>query len=263
MAIQFDRQGNYSRRLEAGLKVPKSWVLSVECALCAVAGNCIPAPKGRWQLPLSNIDETEGPRRGKEKYSQTLDSLSEYFMTDKWKRLHLVHFLLKIRGKIKGQRTFIPKAQKSWHLSKIIKIVARRHRHLQIDSKCLAHAQLSHLAQFVKHYILNRRVGLILNPLPNEKLEIWKLYVYSLWHPCQKLQWISVLCWSPTHFTNRIASAWLTCPAAWVKRLSVIIHFYKLEEQKGFFRPPICWQRDFIGYISLAFLLNSSLFYEK
>ena len=121
MAIQFDRQGNYSRRLEAGLKVPKSWVLSVECALCAVAGNCIPAPKGRWQLPLSNIDETEGPRRGKEKYSQTLDSLSEYFMTDKWKRLHLVHFLLKIRGKIKGQRTFIPKAQKSWHLAKIIK----------------------------------------------------------------------------------------------------------------------------------------------
>ena len=59
------------------------------------------------------------------------------------------------------------------------------------------------------------------------------------------------------------ASGWLTCPAAWVKRLSVIIHFYKLEEQEGFFRPPICWQRDFIGYISLAFLLNSSLFYEK
>ena len=164
MAIQFDRQGNYSRRLEAGLKVPK---ILPDFRVLSVAGNCIPAPKGRWQLPLSNIDETEGPRRGKEKYSQTLDSLSEYFMTDKWKRLHLVHFLLKIRGKIKGQRTFIPKAQKSWHLSKIIKIVARRHRHLQIDSKCLAHAQLSHLAQFVKHYILNRRVGLILNPLPN------------------------------------------------------------------------------------------------
>ena len=118
MAIQFDRQGNYSRRLEAGLKVPK---ILPDFRVLSVAGNCIPAPKGRWQLPLSNIDETEGPRRGKEKYSQTLDSLSEYFMTDKWKRLHLVHFLLKIRGKIKGQRTFIPKAQKSWHLAKIIK----------------------------------------------------------------------------------------------------------------------------------------------
>ena len=111
MAIQFDRQGNYSRRLEAGLKVPK---ILLGFGVLSVAGNCIPAPKGRWQLPLSNIDETEGPRRGKEKYSQIVDSLSEYFMTDKWKRLHLVHFLA-------FQEKSRVKSTKSWDLPKIIK----------------------------------------------------------------------------------------------------------------------------------------------
>ena len=51
---------------------------------------------------------------GIEKYSQTLDSPSEYFMTDKWKRLHLVHFLA-------FQEKSRVKSTKSWDLPKIIK----------------------------------------------------------------------------------------------------------------------------------------------
>ena len=125
-----------------------------------------------------------------------------------------------------------------------------------------AHGQLSHLAQFVKNSILNKDV--FLNPLPNWVTGNLKALCLQ---PLTSLSKIAMnfrsLLVSNSLYKQDCASGWLTCPAAWVKRLSVIIHFYKLEEQEGFFRPPICWQRDFIGYISLAFLLNSSLFYEK
>ena len=50
--------------------------------------------------------------------------------------------------------------------------MARRHRHLQIDSKCLAHDQLSHLAQFVKHFIFKQTCWINFEPPP--QLRDWK-----------------------------------------------------------------------------------------